>query len=113
MTDRNLTNQAVMKVDKNEEIVGLWAAPLVPGTGIYKLVAKKRRDGSIEWAHFIHRDDGSRKVVLRGEVESKERLSLVLELANAQLKAIFGVTMSVADVSMKTLDGRPADGTVH
>ncbi len=113
MKEPDLKKQAVMRVDKGEEIVGMWASPQVPGTGIYKLAAKKRLDGKIEWAHFIHRDDGSRKIVLRGEADTKEQLALVLDLANKQLARIFGVTMSTADVSMKALDGRPLDDKVH
>jgi hypothetical protein len=110
---QDLSQQAVMSVDKGEEIVGMWATPQIPGSGIYKLVAKKRKDGKIEWAHFIHRPDGSRKVVFRGEVESKEQLAVVLDAANKHLQGIFGVTLSPADVSMKTLDGRATDDKVH
>ncbi len=113
MSKPDLKKQTVMNVDKDEEIVGMWASPQLPGTGVYKLAAKKRMDGKIEWAHFIHRDDGSRQVVLRGEVDSEEKLALVLDLANKQLTRIFGITMAKADISMKTLDGRPLDDKVH
>ena len=110
---RDISKQAVMNVDKGEEVAGMWATPDIPQTGVYKLVAKKRKDGKIEWAHFIHRPDGTRKVVVRGEVESKARLAEVLDAANKHLQGIFGVTMSAADVSMKTLDGRTTDDTMH
>ena len=110
---QDISKQAVMNVDKGEEVAGVWATPDIPQTGVYKLVAKKRKDGTIEWAHFIHRPDGTRKVVFRGEVESKARLADVLDAANKHLQGIFGVTMSAADVSMKTLDGRATDDKVH
>jgi hypothetical protein len=109
---RDISKQAVMNVEQGEEIAGMWVTPDIPQTGVYKLVAKKRRDGKIEWAHFIHRHDGTRKVVFRGEVESKTRLADVLDAANQHLQGIFGVTMSAADVSMKTLDGRTTDDTM-
>ena len=110
---QDTSKQAVMNVDKGEEVAGVWATPDIPQTGVYKLVAKKRKDGTIEWAHFIHRPDGTRKVVFRGEVESKARLADVLDAANKHLQGIFGVTMSATDVSMKTLDGRTTDDKVH
>jgi hypothetical protein len=102
-----------MNVNKDEEIIGSWATPPVPGTGVYKLVAKKRTDGVVEWAHFIHRADGTRHVVFRGEVESRARLADVLNAANKHLKGIFGVIMAPADLPMRTLDGRSNDGKVH
>ncbi len=102
-----------MNVDKGESIEGMWATPQIPEIGVYKLVAKKRVDGMYEWVHFQHRPDGTRKVLFRGEVESKERLAIVLEASNKQLQNIFGVTMLFADVSMKTLDGRSTDNKVH
>ena len=110
---QDISKQAVMNVDKGEEVAGVWATPDIPQTGVYKLVAKKRKDGTIEWAHFIHWPDGTRKVVFRGEVESKARLADVLDAANKHLQGIFGVTMSATDVSMKTLDGRTTDDKVH
>ncbi len=102
-----------MSVDKGETIEGMWAAPEIPEVGGYKLVAKKRADGVYEWVHFQHRPDGTRKVLFRGEVESKERLAVVLEAANKQLQNIFGVSLSSADVSVRTLDGRSTDNKVH
>ena len=113
MKKPDLRSQAVMNVDKGETIVGMWATPKIPQIGVYKLTAKKRVDGVIEWVHFQHRLDDSRKVLFRGEVESMERLSVVVELTKKQLQNIYGVILSAADVSMKTLDGRSEDKTVH
>ncbi len=66
-----LSQMAVMNVDKGEEIVGGWATPHIPQVGVYKLLAKKRKDGAIEWAHFVQRDNGAREKVYRGDVESR------------------------------------------
>ena len=104
---------AVMNVDKNETIAGMWATPKIPQIGAYKLVAKKRVDGMYEWVHFQHRLDDTRKVLCRGEVESEERLAVVVDAANKHLQNIYGVSLSVADTNMKTLDGRRADSKVH
>ena len=56
---------AVMNVDEGEEIVGGWAAPRIPQVGIYKLLAKKKKNNMIEWAHFVQRDNGLREKVPR------------------------------------------------
>ncbi len=113
MKKSDLKSQAVMSVEKGESIEGMWATPQIPQIGVYKLAAKKRVDGVYEWVHFQHKRDGTRKVLFRGEVESKERLAVVLDLSNKQLVGLFGVTMSPADISMKTLDGMSADNKVH
>jgi hypothetical protein len=113
MKKPSLKSQAVMSVEKGESIEGMWATPQIPQVGVYKLAAKKRADGVYEWVHFQHRPDGTRKVLFRGEVESKERLAVVLETSNKQLQKIFGVSLSATDISMQTLDGRIADGKVH
>jgi len=38
-----------MNIEKGEEIVGGWATPKIPQVGSYKLLAKQRTDGKIEW----------------------------------------------------------------
>ena len=40
---RPLAAQAVMNVDKGEEIAGMWVTKNVPQIGIYKLLAKKKK----------------------------------------------------------------------
>ncbi len=105
--------QAVMNVDKGEEIVGGWASAHIPQVGIYKLLAKKRKDGIIEWAHFVQRDSGLKEKVYRGEVESREKLNEVLEIMNRQLQRVFGTSMKSTDYDMSTLDGKKASKTKH
>jgi hypothetical protein len=108
-----MRSQAVMNVDKGESIEGLWTTPQIPQIGVYKLVVKKRVDGVFEWVHFQHRLDGTRKVLFRGELETKLRIADVLESANKTLRNVYGVTMSVADVDNSTLDGRKPSDMVH
>lgn len=109
----SLKQMAVMNVDKGEEIVGGWASAHIPQVGIYKLLAKKRVDGVIEWAHFVQRDSGSKEKVYRGEVESREKLDEVLEVMNKHLQRVFGTTMKAADYDMYTLDGKSTSSTKH
>lgn len=95
---------AIMAVYAGEELVGGWVTPHINGTGLYKLMAKKRRDGKIEWAHFIQRDNGVREPVLNGTVDRTAQLQAVLELANKNLSRTFG-----AHIQLRTslLDLRP------
>lgn len=103
MKSKSLRQMAIMNVDKGEEIIGGWASAHIPQVGIYKLLAKKRADGIVEWAHFVQRDSGAKEKVYRGEVESREKLDEVLEIMNGQLKRVFGITMKAADYDMYTL----------
>jgi DNA-binding PadR family transcriptional regulator len=102
-----------MNVEAGEEIVGGWASAHIPQVGIYKLLAKKRKDGVIEWAHFVQRDNGAKEKVYRGEVESREKLDEVLEIMNKHLLRVFGTSMKSADYDMYTLDGKKASKTKH
>jgi hypothetical protein len=102
-----------MNVDKGEKVAGLWATPQIPDIGIYKLAVKKRLDGRFEWVHFQLRLDGTLKVLLRGEIASKDRLSAVLEVTNSTLLRIYGVSMQAADFSVSTTDGKKFDGPVQ
>jgi len=109
----SFSRTAIMNVDKGEEIVGGWVTAHIPQVGVYKLIAKKRKDGVIEWAHFIQRDDGSKDRMMRGEVESPEKLQKVIEIANEYLGRLFGVKLQPADYDMYTLDGKKAPGKLH
>lgn len=108
-----LSQTAVMNVDEGEEIVGGWATARIPEVGIYKLVAKKRKNGRIEWAHFIQRDNGARERVMRGEVVSPEELQIVIEAANRNLQKFFGVFMQPVDYDMYAAGGRKTSGIRH
>lgn len=111
MNPNSLRQMAVMNVDKGEEIIGGWASAHIPQVGIYKLLAKKRTDGMIEWAHFVQRDNGLKEKVYRGEVESHEKLDEVLEIMNGQLKQVFGVTMKAAGYDTYSLSGKDTTST--
>jgi len=99
-----------MHVEHGEEIAGMWVSPHVPGIGVYKLMAKKQQDGTCEWVHFQQREDGTKKVLFRGNVESVERLKDVLDTTNKTLARIYGVSMLVAEFDTYTLDGEKYDG---
>ena len=113
MNSKSLRQMAVMNVDKGEEIVGGWASAHIPQVGIYKLLAKKRVDGVIEWAHFVQRDNGLKEKVYRGEVENREKLDEVLETMNGQLQRVFGTTMKSADYDMYLPGGKDTTATKH
>jgi len=113
MTNPDPKSQAVMHIERGEELAGMWATPQMPQIGVYKLIAKKRADGKFEWVHFQHRQDGTRKVLFRGELESRARIAEVVDATNRTLTRVYGVVMQVADFDRKTLDGRKTDGTVH
>jgi hypothetical protein len=105
--------QAIMNVEKGEEIAGMWATPQIPQIGFYKLLAKKKKDGTCEWVHFQQREDGTKKVLFRGHVESKARLKDVVDATDKTLSRVIGVRLSVAEFDTYTTDGRKFDDQVH
>ncbi len=113
--NRPIAAQAVMNVDKGEEIAGAWVTPHVPQIGIYKLLAKKKADGTCEWAHFVQRDNGSKEKVYRGTVENEGRLADVVAAINNALRTAYGsnIQLQVADADVYTLDGKKDSGIVH
>lgn len=104
---------AVMNIEKGEEILGGWITPHIPQVGIYKLLVKKKTDGTIEWAHFVQRDNGLKERIMRGTVKNSDELDIVRDAVNNNLRRIFGVAMQAADYDVKTLDGKTASGTMH
>jgi hypothetical protein len=104
---------AVMNIDDGEEIVGGWATPHIPQVGIYKLLAKQRKDGVVEWAHFVQRDSGLKEIVYRGEVENRERLDDVVDVINRNLQKVFGVSLQAANYDVYSLDGKKAPPAIH
>ena len=109
----DLSKMAVMNIEKGEEIVGGWATPHIPQVGMYKLLAKKKVDDTIEWAHFVQRDNGLKERVMRGTVKTSDELDIVRDTANNNLRRIFGVTMQAAEYDVSTLDGMKASDTMH
>jgi hypothetical protein len=109
----NFTNVAVMNLEAGEELFGGWATPHIPQVGIYKLLAKKKTDGTVEWAHFVQRENGLKERVMRGMVKSADEFAAVSETINNNLRRIFGVTLQAAGYDVSTLDGKQATGTKH
>jgi hypothetical protein len=78
----NCTDEAVMNLEGGEELLGGRATPHIPQVGIYKLLAKKRADGTMEWAHFVQRDNGLKEKVLRGTVKNSDEFAVVSDAVN-------------------------------
>jgi len=108
-----LSKLAVMNVNEGEEILPSYVTPHVPQIGIYKLLAKKRKDGKCEWAHFVQRDDGRKENVYRGEVENESRVPDVIAAINSALNTAYGpaIRLHPADSDMYTLDGKQVPPT--
>jgi hypothetical protein len=109
----DLSKMAVMNVEKGEEIFGGWTTPHIPQVGVYKLLAKKKKDGTIEWAHFVQRDNGLKENVMRGTVKTPGELDIVRDIADNNLRRIFGVAMQAAGYDVSTPDGKKASETMH
>ena len=109
----NLSQMAVMNMEEGEEIFGGWVTPRIPQVGIYKLLAKKKVDGTIEWAHFVQRDKGLKKRVIRGTVNSRDEFDIVFDAINSNLRRTFGVSMQAAEYDVRTPDGKKASETKH
>ncbi len=111
----SLRQIAIMNVDEGEEVLGGYVTPRIPQIGIYKLLAKKKKDGTCEWAHFVQRDDGRKENVYRGTVENEARLADVVKALNSALNTAYGPTIRLrpADSDMYTLDGKQVSGTKH
>ncbi|MDD2735219.1 MAG: hypothetical protein PHF56_14880 [Desulfuromonadaceae bacterium] len=104
---------AVMTLEKDEEILSGYATVDIPQVGIYKLLAKKKVDNTIEWAHFVERNNGLKEKVMRGTVKSFDELDIVIDAINNNLRKVFGVTMQPAEYEVRTLDGKKASETMH
>jgi hypothetical protein len=113
MKQPSLREMAVMAIDEGEEIAGAWITPYIPEVGMYKLLAKKMKDGTYAWVHFIQRLNGNKDRVMRGTTKDEAQLNEVLEIANRNLQRIYGVTLQPADADMYTLDGKGASPKIQ
>lgn len=109
----DLSRTAVLSIEKGEELFGGWATAPIPQVGIYKLLAKKKADGTIEWAHFVQRDSGVKERVMRGAVKTHEEFMVVKDAINGNLRRIYGVTLQATGYDIGTLDGKKATGAMH
>lgn len=82
--------QAVLTIEAGESIAEAWITPQIPGIGFYKLLAKKRKDGTCEWVHFVQRLNGEKDAFSRGEVTHEQELETVLEAINSVLARVVG-----------------------
>ena len=106
---------AVMNVAKGEEIAMAVVGGHIPGTGRYKLLAKKRKDKKYEWAHFVERDNGLKESVYRGEVKNEKELNKVLEIMNRNLVRVFGphAEMKKGKTEIRSLMGNKFDDSIN
>jgi hypothetical protein len=104
---------AVMNLEEGEDIFAGRVTPYIPQVGAYKLLAKKKKDGTIEWVHFVQRDNGLKEKVLRGTVNTLEEFNILSDAINDNLQKIFGVAMQPAEYDVRTLDGKKGSDTIH
>lgn len=107
------TKIAVMTIAEGEEILAGQATAHIPQVGRYKFLAKKKVDGTIEWAHFVERETGLKEKVMRGTVQTFDEFKIVIDAINNNLRRIFGVSMQAAAYEVSTLDGKKASDTMH
>lgn len=110
-----MSQLAVMNIVKGEEFVMGVVSGLIPGTGRYKFLAKKKKNNQYEWAHFTERENGLKENVYRGEVKTEQELKLVLEIMNKNLKKIFGSTAEMKNgiPEFRSLLGTKFDDTIN
>ncbi len=115
MIKKRSRQQAIMHIHKGEEIAGVWITPPIPETGFYKFMAKKKKDKTYEWAHFIQRDNGEKDRIMRGSTKNEEELELVLDIANRNLRNTFGAHIALipAETDVRSLDGKPVSSMIH
>ncbi len=104
-----------MNVEKGEEIAVAVVSGSIPGTGRYKFLAKKKKNGQYEWAHFTERENGLKESVYREEVKTEAELKLVLEIMNKNLKKVFGhnAEMKNGIPEFRSLMGKKFDDTIN
>lgn len=97
---------AIMNIEKGEEIAGAWITPEIPEIGLYKLLAKKKADGTCEWAHFIERPSGAKESLYTGTTKDENELSRVVDVMNRNLRRVFGTSCQLRPARMVA---RPID----
>jgi hypothetical protein len=107
--------QAIMNLEKGEAIAGMWVSPFIPQVGFYKLLAKRTANGACIWVHFLQREDGAKKVLLRGDLESEDGLKTVVDACNKTLSNTFGIGIRLkpAEFDTYTIDGHKFGDNVH
>lgn len=109
----DLSFAAVLSIEKGEEIFDGWGTAPIPEVGIYKLLAKRKADGMIEWAHFVQRDSGLNERVMGGAVKTTEELTAGQDVIDRNLHRIFAVSLQAAEYDASTLHGKTATGIRH
>lgn len=107
----DLSNTAVLNFEEGDEIAGMYVSPKIETIGIYKLIVFKRKSGIYEWANFVERDNGVRKVVYRGEFDTPDKIEILVNTINKALNTAYGpaVKLHPGKAVMKTMDGKEID----
>jgi hypothetical protein len=108
--------QAVMNIGEGESIAGAWITPHIPDIGCYKLLAKKKKEGRVEWVHFVQRLNGEKDTFYHGEVANEQELDAVVESINRALQRVFGIAcvLKPGSPEMYSLTGEPlGNNTIH
>lgn len=110
--DRNETVPAVMRVEKGEKIVGGWITAEIPGVGMYKLLAKRKKDGTCEWVHFVQRSTGKKEKFVGGTVRNEKEVEQVVAAISRSLERVYGpqYRLQAAGASVGTVDA-PKSGS--
>lgn len=97
---------AVLRIDTGEKIVGGWITAEIPGVGMYKLLAKSKRDGTCVWVHFIQRSTGRKEKFVGGTVRNEKEVELVLAALNRSLEKVYGpkYRLQAAGTAVSTVD---------
>lgn len=100
---------ALMQIEPGEEFAGGWVTPHIPQVGIYKLIAKRKKDGSVAWVHFVQRDDGRKENVYRGDVNDVAWLAQAVTALNNALRTAYGPGVQLLPAAADTYlpDGTP------
>ena len=115
MTDIKEKIPAMMYINNGEKMAGLWRTGHIPGTGMYKILSKQKKDGTFEWVHFVQRDNGIKENVYRGEVDTKEKLLQVVDIMDKTISKVSGgkVKFEVGEYDMYTLGTTKFDKEIN
>jgi hypothetical protein len=111
MKQKELKQQAILTIEEGEDIAGMWITSLIPTIGFYKLLAKKKKDNTFEWVHFIERENSTKEVLYRGSVQNEDELKKVLDSINIALGKTYGkfVKLTAGKPEIRTIDGRKSN----
>ena len=93
---KNLVN-----IHEGEEMVAMYTSLPIADAGIYTFIAKKRKDGTYQWVHYVQKFTGAKESMYNGHVKTMEQVNMVLSIINNNLANTFGAAaeMKAADIT--------------